>query len=1172
MSEITLTKQQAAAVSLRRSSLLVSAAAGSGKTRVLTERLMSYVCDESSPVSIDRFLIITYTRAAAAELKGRIITELSKRSAKEPENRRLRRQLTLCHRAQIGTIHSFCTNLLRENCHRLGISPDFRVGDEDKCDQLRQKALEKVLENAYEHMDENSGFSDLVDSVGAGRDDSRLENAILDLHGKMQSHPSPEKWAENQAENLEPLGMKDISETVWGKRLMEDAKKTASYWLRRLEDAWLFINSAPEENAPLINAYGDSLLQTKSQLRHFAGELNLGWDAAAKALPIEFPRLSPLRDYDYEDRKQLVVAAREGCKKAMTKICADFSDPSEKLFSELFATAPSMKALLSLTLEFDRVYTREKRRLNILDFSDLEHLALRLLQDENTGEPTELGMEISRRYREIMIDEYQDVNSVQEAIFRCVSQNEQNIFMVGDVKQSVYRFRLADPTIFLDKYHNFKNMDSAAETEPKKVLLQKNFRSDRGVLAACNHVFSNIMSEEVGEIAYYEDVYLFPRDDAPQGGKTLISVLTIPPAPEGGRTPDKTYLEAKMVAAQIKSLVDSGKVIPEGKTLRPVGYGDIAILLRSPGGAGAAFRLALSELGIPVSAEQGGGFFDSLEISFMVSLLSLIDNPRQDIALAAVLTSPVFAFSPDELAEIRSLSPKTDFYTAIKKCSLEDEKCEGFISLLDELRDISSDLNLVDFLSLIYQRLELFALFAAQDGADLALCRLSQLSDLAAHFEEDGYRGLHGFLAFLDRLQEKGEEPRASLSDSMSAVSIMSIHKSKGLEFPMVFLANTSRKFNLTDLRSPVLIHPHLGLGAKLTDLRRGIEYPTIARRAVSSALSAEMLSEEMRVLYVAMTRAKHSLYISCTDKDPDALFEKLSEGLSSPIDPQILKGASSMAHWLISAALLDSGGKIELRAVSPEDTDKGFEKKEASPETETHFDGINSLEELSLKLDYRYPHEESVSLPSKLTATMLPSKEQDGEALPLIRPRNQLFRKANFKAETSPLSGAEKGEASHIVMQFIDFSKTGSLSEIEAEIGRIGALGHINERQAAAVDRQSILRFFQSETGGLILSAEKVLREFRFSLLCPTKLFFENGGSEQVLLQGVIDCCLEEKDGLTIIDYKTDYVTEESLPELTEGYRKQILAYAYAMERIKNKPVKRRLLCFLRTGQVVEL
>ncbi|NLV87439.1 MAG: hypothetical protein GX025_09550, partial [Clostridiales bacterium] len=714
--------------------------------------------------------------------------------------------------------------------------------------------------------------------------------------------------------------------------------------------------------------------------------------------------------------------------------------------------------------------------------------------------------------------------------------------------------------------------DSAIETEPKKVLLQKNFRSDKGVLAACNHVFSNIMSEEVGEITYDKDVYLFPRDDAPQGGKTLISVLETPPAPEGGKAPDKTYLEAKMVAAQIKSLVDGGEVISSGGKLRPINYGDIAILLRSPSGAGAAFRRALSELGIPVSAEQGGGFFDSLEISFMVSLLSIIDNPHQDIALAAVLTSPVFAFSPDDLALIRSFSPKTDFYTAIKERSLEDGKCQSFISLLDELRDISSDLNLVDFLSLIYQRLELFALFAAQDGADLSLCRLSQFFDLAAGFEQDGYRGLHGFLAFLERLQVRGEEPRASVSDSMSAVSIMSIHKSKGLEFPIVFLANTSRKFNLTDLRSPVLIHPRLGLGAKLTDLRRGIEYPTVARRAVSLALSAEMLSEEMRVLYVAMTRAKHSLYISCTDKDPNALFEKLSEGLSSPIDPQILKGASCMAHWLISAALIDSGGKIELQTVLPEDIEKGFQKEEALPETKTHFDGINSLKELSLRLNYRYPHEDSVSLPSKLTATMLPSKEQDEEAMPLIRPRNQLFRKANFKGDALPLSGAEKGEASHIIMQFIDFSKTGSLSEIEAEIGRIKALGHINERQAAAVDRQSILRFFQSETGRLILSAEKVLREFRFSLLCPTKLFFENGGSEQVLLQGVIDCCLEEKDGLTIIDYKTDYVTEKSLPELTESYKKQILAYAYAMERIKKRPVKRKLLCFLRTGQVVEV
>lgn len=1171
MSNFKLTADQEAAVLTRGSSLLVSAAAGSGKTRVLTERLMSYVCDEDSPKSIDSFLIITYTRAAAAELRGRILQELSLRCAMQPENRRLRHQSTLCYRAQIGTIHSFCTTVLRENCHKLNLSPTFRVGDEDKCAELKEKALERVLEAAYERMDSSGGFTDLVDTVGAGRDDTRLAQAVLELHSKMQSHAYPHKWARQQTDALQFNNISDISETPWGSLLLKNAKRTVSYWCERLDSVWFFLNSDPSENAPIISAYESSVTQTLEQLRSLLRAMELGWDKARCELPIEFPRLKPLKGYSFEDRKQLLTTARDGCKKAMSAVEGVLSAPSDKLISEQRQTAPAMTALLELTLEFDRLYSLEKRRLNLLDFSDLEHFAVNLLCDKETGAPSETALSLSKRYTEIMIDEYQDVNSVQDLIFRCISRSEQNLFMVGDVKQSIYRFRLADPTIFIEKYHSFAEISAAGEGVGRKILLQKNFRSDKRILDACNHVFSNLMSEELGEICYDSAAALFPRDDAPCLGTAQISVLSVPADADADERPDKTYLEAKMVASQIKQLVDGGETVTEGGSERPISYGDIAILLRSPGSAGSQFRRAFSELGIPVLSEQGGGFFAAPEIMVLRSLLCVIDNPHRDIPLTSVLSSAIFGFTADELSMIRAENPKSDFYTALLRRAETDKRCEDFIICLNEMRSAACDLSVSELLSMLYERLELPALCAAESGVDFGTQNLLLLWELAAGYESSGYRGLFSFLSYLKRLEERGEEPKSSTSGAKSAVSIMSIHKSKGLEFPIVFLANTSRKFNTMDLRAPVLIHPELGLGCKITDTERAIEYPGIARRAIAAALTAEMQSEEMRVLYVAMTRAKERLYISLTDRDPQALIEKLSEGLSSPIDAELLRNAGSMSQWLLSAALIQNDGLIDISIHDQEDTSPTLRASEPERASDEGIDFAIGLEQLRHMLCFSYPHSKSVQLPTKLTATRLP-EDEDSEAAALLPPRPRIFRQAEFDSEERPLSAAERGTATHIVLQYISFKRTGSIDEIEAEIARLLQLGQLSPAQARAVDRQSVLSFFRSKTGLRILQADRVTREFRFSLLCPASRFYADCEDEEILLQGVIDCCIEEKGELTIIDYKTDYVTDDNIEALTAHYAPQLSAYAYAVTRIMQKPVKARLLYFLHSGQCVEL
>ena len=1169
MSKIHLTDEQKNAVFARSSTILVSAAAGSGKTRVLTERLMSYVTDKESPKDISSFLIITYTRAAAAELRGRILDELSQRSAEEPENRRLRRQTTLCYRAQIGTIHSFCTTVLRENCHKLGLTPDFRVGDEDKCRELKEKALEKAFENAYEHIGTDKEFAALVDSVGIGRDDSRLERTVLELNDKMQSHPYPEKWARQQLEALDVSALNDAGQTIWGKELMQNAAQTVEYWLSRLEALWYSLNSSPDENAALISAYGESLCETMDAIRNLQRSLSLGWDKAAQALPIPFPRLKPLKAFQVEDRKAAVVSARDGCKKAMEGLCAVFDAPSQKLLDELSYTAPAMRALIKLTLEFDRLYSAEKRRRSLLDFSDLEHLAVKLLSDPETGKPTETAVELSHRYTEIMVDEYQDVNAVQDLIFRCISREEQNIFMVGDVKQSIYRFRLADPSIFIKKYLSFSDYSPDKDEQSKRILLRRNFRSDSNILAACNHVFSNTMSEALGEIRYDENSALMPPEAAPlPRGKTELMLLAVPQAEDGEERPDKTYLEACMVAKRIKQLTDNNETIMDNGKECKIKYSDIAILLRSPNTAGGAFRRALYELGIPVLAEQGGGFFTAPEVHVVRSLLSVIDNPHRDIPLAAVLSSPIFGFSADELSQIRTNERDRDFFTALEKSADNNEKSRAFINVISDFRAISGDIGVHELLSLIYDRLELPALFAPTNGRE----NLMLLLDYAASFETNGYRGLYGFLKQLKRMEEHGEEPSTNPGDTGNSVSIMSIHKSKGLEFPVVFLANTSREFNKMDLRSPVLIHPELGLGCKLTDTDRGIEYPTLARRACASRLSSEILSEEMRVLYVAMTRAKERLYISCAAKDPDALISKLASNLSSPLSPEILKGAPSMSHWLISAALIESNGLLSVSVETSEALSSASESEPEHVSIQNLAPKTEDIIELEKNLNWHYKYDYAVTLPSKVTATSVPQSDEDVDGEPAVKERSFIFRLPDLEGEERPLSGAERGTATHIVMQFIDFSKTAQLTDIENEIERIRVLGQLTDRQAKAVDRNAILRFFNSEVGKRILSADKVHREKRFSLLCPAEKFFDGASEETVLLQGVVDCCIEENGSLTVIDYKTDYVTEETLAELTEHYKPQLTAYAYAMSRILGKTVRSCLLCFLRAGITGEI
>ena len=1175
MAELNFTPEQRAAIDTRGSTVLVSAAAGSGKTRVLTERLMAYLTDAEDPVDIDRFLVITYTRAAAAELRSRILDGIYARIASDPENRSLRRQVALCAHAEIGTIHSFCADFLRANCAALALAPDFQVADTERCIALRTTALEHTLERAYARMDADAGFRLLADTVGGGRDDARLSALVLSLYDKMQCHARPELWAQRQVELLALNGVTDVGSTPWGQALLARVHESAAHWCGVLEAQLEVMADAGMEW--LMGIYGSSISATVDGLHTLADACDRSWDEAIAALQsVPFPRLGIARNVPDPDTREHVKALRDAAKKTVQTLQKQMTTDSAQALADLHATAPAMQALLALTLDFGAAYAAEKRRRSLVDFSDLEHMAAQLLTDED-GAPTELARQLSGHYTEIMVDEYQDVSEVQDLIFRAVSRGGNNLFFVGDVKQSIYRFRLADPTIFLDKYARFADFREAAPGQPRRILLRENFRSRRAVLAGANHVFSNIMSRALGELDYDDAARLRAGASYPDDGeRPELAVLELPDADDDAPTPEKAALEADYAARRIRALIDGGAVVWENGAARPAHYGDVVILLRSANSIGPVYRAALTAQGIPVSAETSGGFYTSEEVSVLRSLLAVIDNPHQDVPLIAVLRSPLFGLTADDLAAVRTCDREHDFYTAVTLAAETRGDCRDFLDLLARCRALSIELPLGEFLWHIVDECAIMALTSAMPDGELRRRNVLLLLDLAQQFESTGARGLHRFLLWMQRQEDEGEAPAVPAEESRS-VRILSIHKSKGLEFPFVFLCDTARLFNKSDARESVLVHPVLGLGPKCTDQANGVEYPTVARQAIAAQLLTETLSEEMRLLYVAMTRAKERMIITGTTRDIDKTVSTLAATAAAPLSPEVLRGMSSPFLWLLQSALLDRDERFLRRNYVRLQTDAAAGSTEAEAEPTPPEPDPALLAQLEHTLSFRYAHERATELPSKVTATELKRLEPEtappeDAGAPLLKgaPRTQVFRRPDFSARERRLTAAERGTATHRTLQYLRFADTRTPEGIAAQVQALAARGQLTAREAQAVNTASLLQLMRTPLGAALAAAEAagtLRREFRFSLLCPAETFFPGAGDEQVLLQGVVDAWFETEDGLVIVDYKTDRIRPDAVPERTAYYAAQLRAYAGAMARITGRPVCRRTLYFLHCG-----
>ena len=1185
---IQLTKSQQAVVEDRGGRVLVSAAAGSGKTRVLVERLFRRVLGEEQ-ADLDDFLIITYTRAAAAELRERIAQELGRRMAEDPGDRHLQRQLLLVYQTDIKTIDSFCTALLRENVHLLdlgeqgGLTADFRVLDEGEAELLRQRVLPRVLESFYTGM--TPGQTQLADCFGFGRDDRGLEELVLELHSKVQSHAYPHRWLEEQRQSWASLP-EDGGETEFGRALLARLARKARHWADLLTRAGEELRS----DGALEKAYGPAFASGTAQLEALAEAAETGWDAAAGRLP-DFPRLSPARKCEDPALKEKMQTLWNRCKKESAAFCAILETTGAETGEDLRRSAPAMEALLALCVDFSAAYQQEKLRRNVTDFSDQEHYAVRLLLGEE-GRPTPLAAVMSERYLEVMVDEYQDTNQVQNCIFDALARGGRSLFTVGDVKQSIYRFRLADPTIFLEQYRRYPDAAEAEEGEPRRILLSQNFRSRKEVLDAANFVFSAIMSREMGEVEYGEAerlyfgaAYLPPREDC----LTEFHLL-LPPQDDGeAEKVPAALLEAQMAADRIAALLSEGFPVTDEDSgeLRPCRAEDIVILMRSPGPRLRHYARALTERGIPCATQENEDFFSAMEVAVMCSLLEILDNPRQDVPLIAVLRSPLVGFSPDRLALIRGRHPEGDFYEAL--AAFGEEDCEEFLTRLADLRSLARDMSVHRLIWRIYNQWNVLGVFGAMSGGGRRRENLVALYEHAKSFESAGYKGLFAFVTHLRRLLESGEQPVTASGASSGGVQIMSIHKSKGLEFPIVLLTDLGKRFNRADLQTPVLVHPRLGLGPLYIDLDRRIRYPTIAREAVSGLVSRESRSEEMRVLYVGMTRAKEKLILTASMPAAGRRMKELGALSALPVPAETVDGGRSMAEWIL-LPLLRRQEAAPLRDLAGQEAEDFSLTEDALWQVFLHKDtpgiclpagteaGGNSAADAPAlpvnreALDFVYPYAAACTAPTKITATQLKGREKDREIVqetiqPYVR---RDFSAPRFLSGRRPLTGAERGTATHLVMQHLPLKED---TDVGAVVEDLAARRFLTREQAEAVDQAAVRRFLASPLASELRKADRVEREFRFSLLMPGEKYFpELDGGEEVLLQGVVDLFAVRDGGVTVVDFKTDYVTEDTLPEKIAHYRPQLEAYSAALERILELPVKHRILYFFCAGQAVEV
>ncbi len=1179
MAKQVLTPQQQAVVDNRGGTLLVSAAAGSGKTKVLVDRVMQRIVHEGA--NIHEFLIITFTNAAASELRGKISEAIAKALSDDPDNRHLQRQLNLVSLAHISTVHAFCGSLIRQYGYLLEIPSDFSMLEDPQREEMLSRILEDILDEAYEKKE--PGFLLLADTLGAGRNDNGLVDLVKAVFEKLLSQPNPQQWLKTQSLYFDET--QDAGETVWGKILISDAKQQLSWLISRYD--WAI--SMMQGDEKLMPKYLPCYETQRAGLKNMLSALDGPWDGIGAALTMDYPRLV-VQKYPDPDRLEAIKDVKNDGKKILETLQGQFSRSSQTLLAEQNALAPALEALLNLVGTLYRRFSQEKRRKNKMDFSDQEHLAIRLLVD-SMGRSTDVAKEVSQRFVEIMVDEYQDSNRVQELIYTAISrEGDSNRFLVGDVKQSIYGFRQAEPEIFIEKFSAYPSAEQATNSEPRYLVLSKNFRSRPEVLSAVNHVFNTLMSPELGGLRYDTDQQLFPGlEEYPEDGLSHVEldVLSLTKLSES-RDDDSTKYqrEALWVTNRIVKLLRDKVPVRDGSGTRPVEPGDIAILFRSRDPM-RLYQKALRHAGLPVVSDTGDNIFETPEVQVLLNLLRVLDNPHQDVPLLAVLCSPMFRMGNQELAKIRVESKKARFFDALLES--QEPTAQAVAQRILALRTVARQMSAEALVWYLIYDAGLMTAYSAMEGGETRKDNLLMVYELARKVSGGTYLYLHELVQYLERQAENGVQ---SNRDGEDGITLTTIHKSKGLEYPVVFLCDLSRKFNFRELKDNLLVDGDDGIGAKITDVERRIRYSGLGHDALKVKKYKKLLSEELRVLYVAMTRPRDYLFMTYTRGEGDNALKKLLPGVGFPAEPWAARGAVSLGDWILLSAMnrIEAGdlfaetGRPQCQlhvsdhpwTITMETVDKPEIMKYFREDIETASERvfIPSPDRLIEALRWKYPHEKAAVTPSKLTATQLKGRHKDEEAAenaPVTRSIPALSR-PEFILEKKGLSATEKGTAAHQFLQYADFSELTSEDGVIAELDRLVDEEFITQQQADAIKPENILGLFTSDLGKRLLSAPQLIREFKFSMLWDAEDYYEGLSQEQVLLQGVVDAAIVDVDGLIVVDFKTDRVSGDGVRERAEHYRGQLETYKRALERIFDMPVKETILYFLTPGKEIRL
>ncbi len=1188
---ISWTDEQQQVIDLRDRNILVAAAAGSGKTAVLVERILARLLDEEHPVDIDRLLITTFTNAAAAEMKERIGNMLEERLKDYPGSAHLQRQLTLLHNAQITTIHGFCLNLIRNHFNSIDLDPGFRIGDEGELKLLRHDTLEQMLEECYASEDEE--FCHFVECYAEGKNDSRLEEYIMQVYDFSRSHPDPERWLQSCISRYEVGTTADLETSSWMKEIMQQVHTYAADYIGLIEYA---ITITQQDDGPYM--YEAALQADLDILEAFVKADS--YEACLRAAgQIKWQALGRKKDDAVLlEKREQVKAIRDRVKDGMGNLCKQyFFQDLDGMLADMKASGRVVKELVRLVLLFDQQYQAAKAVKNIIDFNDLEHFALRILKREENGRMvrTEIAEEYSRHFEELLIDEYQDINLIQEEILTSVSREhrgENNVFRVGDVKQSIYKFRLSRPELFLEKYNTYTQDASPSQ----RIDLHSNFRSRAEVLDSVNYICYQIMTKKLGNIEYDEAAALHPGATFPESkeaapGKTELHILDVDKELLKEQKADITEreLEAKLAARRIKEMKAHSYVFDkETQTYRQAGYGDMVILLRSLAGWADVYARVLQEEGIPAFTTSKTGYFSAIEVQTVLNLLRVLDNPRQDIPLAAVLHSPIGRLTNREMALIRQEVKEGRFYECVASYREQGtdaklrQKLEQFYEMLLELRAKVPHTPVHEMLQLALERTGYGVYVSAMPGGGQRKANLDMLMEKAVDYGAGSYKGLFHFVRYIEQLQKYDVDfgEAGTTGEDHNTVRIMSIHKSKGLEFPIVFVGGMGKGFNTQDSRSRIMVHQELGLGVDFVDPEVRIKAPSLLKKAIQKQISLENLGEELRVLYVALTRAKEKLVMIGTVPDfASGLQQQLAvtpdgEQLSF----QQLAGAKSYMDWLIPALFRETRADLfELSVATTQDllTDTVEEKvqQQRCREEFLNWDpqqvyDAKAREAIRTRMEYVYPYESEAAIRTKVTVSELKKMGQyENEELLELQSQQPdivpLLPQFISGEDTAAATGATRGTAYHRVLELIPLSGGTSYAFVEAAMEQMIAAGKLTREAAALVYKKHVVNFLQSDLARRMTRAEQqgqLWRERSFVIGTEASAISDQFKSEElVLVQGIIDAYFEEDGELVLVDFKSDQV--KTTEELIRRYQVQLDSYQKALEQLTGKKVKEKLI-----------